>query len=141
MAGSECARFCTSCGLNVYNLSAMTREEAEALILQKEGRLCVRFFQRDDGTVMTTDCPVGVRAWYVRLRVVVAFAATLLLLALGLTGRSAPGRRNDSWIMKIEPIRTIVEWIQPPGKPPTNPPCIMGKMDDRAFQQQNPQVQ
>src|SRR5436190_22093746 len=59
MFGSERKRFCGDCKLNVYNLSDMTRREAEALIQDHEGRLCVRFFRRADGTVLTADCPVG----------------------------------------------------------------------------------
>ena len=56
------ARFCGSCEKNVYDLSAMTRADAMALIERHEGRCCVRFYQRVDGTVLTEDCPVGVRA-------------------------------------------------------------------------------
>ena len=41
-------------------------EEAERLIAEREGRLCVRFYQRTDGTVLTADCEVGVRRRRVR---------------------------------------------------------------------------
>src|ERR1044071_10203795 len=50
MYGNARVRFCPQCSLNVYNLSAMSKEEAERLILQTEGRLCVRFYRRKDGT-------------------------------------------------------------------------------------------
>ena len=40
-------------------VEAMTEEEALKLVEEREGRLCVRFYQRRDGTVLTTDCPVG----------------------------------------------------------------------------------
>src|SRR5262245_3088417 len=46
MSGDEQVRFCGECGKHVYNLSRMTREEGEALVRQKEGRLCVRFYRR-----------------------------------------------------------------------------------------------
>lgn len=59
MYGDNRKRFCSDCKLNVYNLSGMTKDEAERLIQNAEGRLCVRFFQRPDGTVLTADCPVG----------------------------------------------------------------------------------
>jgi hypothetical protein len=42
-------------------LSALTTSEAEALIREKEGNLCARLYLRDDDTVITADCPVGVR--------------------------------------------------------------------------------
>jgi hypothetical protein len=63
MQGDERRRFCEQCKLHVHNLSAMTRDEAEALLLSAaSGRVCTRFFRRADGTVLTRDCPVGVRA-------------------------------------------------------------------------------
>jgi hypothetical protein len=62
MMGDERARFCGACSLNVYNLSAMTRSEAETLIARSEGRLCVKFYRRRDGSIITRDCPVGLHA-------------------------------------------------------------------------------
>ena len=60
MTGDEQVRHCGSCDKNVYNLSGMTREEAETLIIAKQGKLCVRYFQRKDGTILTKDCAVGI---------------------------------------------------------------------------------
>lgn len=62
MVGDERQRHCSDCKLNVYNLSGMTRNEAEKLLLDSEGSLCVRFYRRSDGTILTKDCPVGWRA-------------------------------------------------------------------------------
>jgi hypothetical protein len=59
MIGDERKRFCGSCNLNVYNLSGMSQTDAESLLMNSEGRICVRFFRRADGTVLTKDCPVG----------------------------------------------------------------------------------
>ncbi|HVJ88464.1 MAG TPA: hypothetical protein VM580_01595 [Labilithrix sp.] len=62
MLGDERVRFCMSCEKHVYNISAMPREEAERLLAERLGKdLCVRFYRRADGTVMTEDCPVGVK--------------------------------------------------------------------------------
>jgi len=83
MTGDEQARFCGSCRKNVYNLSSMTREAAEALVRSKEGDLCVRFFRRTDGTILTADCPVGVRRKRVQL---VAAAGAVTALAAGAVG-------------------------------------------------------
>ncbi|TAK28274.1 MAG: hypothetical protein EPO40_14500 [Myxococcaceae bacterium] len=80
MTGDEQSRFCGSCRKNVYNLSAMTREAAEALVRSKEGDLCVRYFRRTDGTILTADCPVGVRRKRVQL---VAAAGAVTALAAG----------------------------------------------------------
>src|SRR6516165_4128226 len=62
MSGDDRVRHCQEGKLNVYNLSDMTRAEAEQLITSREGRLCVRFFRRADGTILTRDCPRGLRA-------------------------------------------------------------------------------
>jgi hypothetical protein len=72
MEGGDRVRFCKECRLNVYNLSEMSRQEAEWLVRNREGRLCVRFFRRRDGTLLTRDCPVGFRA---RVRRYLAMAA------------------------------------------------------------------
>lgn len=62
MVGDERVRFCLSCDKNVYNLSSMNRDDAEALLRERLGNdLCVRFYQRADGTILTQDCPTGVR--------------------------------------------------------------------------------
>src|SRR5262249_26122451 len=50
------------CKLNVYNLSEMTPAEAERLIARREGRLCVHYYCRADGTILTRNCPRGLRA-------------------------------------------------------------------------------
>jgi hypothetical protein len=97
MEGDERVRFCDACRLHVYNLSAMDVEEAAELISARTEGLCVRFYRRRDGTVLTQDCPVGLRAAVRRrlqwLRAAVAAGAGVLLAAL--TSR-VPGttRRN-----------------------------------------------
>ena len=62
MYGGDRVRFCGQCNQNVYNLSAMSREQAEDLIRRKEGHLCVRYYRRRDGTIITNNCPVGLQA-------------------------------------------------------------------------------
>jgi len=83
MIGSEQMRFCGQCNLNVYNLSGMTKDEAESLIARNEGRLCVRFYRRADGSIITRDCPVGLRAIRDRVSYLTkaVIAATLTFLA------------------------------------------------------------
>jgi hypothetical protein len=61
MIGDARVRFCGQCQKNVYNLSNMTRREAERLVANKEGSMCVRFYKRADGTVITANCPIGLR--------------------------------------------------------------------------------
>jgi hypothetical protein len=80
MVGDDKVRFCGTCQKNVYNLSELTREEAEALILEKEGNLCGRYYQRQDGTILTKDCAVGISQRRKR-RLLAAGAAGLLASA------------------------------------------------------------
>ncbi len=62
MVGDERVRFCLGCEKNVYNLSSLPREDAEALLQARLGNdLCIRFYERKDGTILTQDCPVGVK--------------------------------------------------------------------------------
>ena len=84
MFGTERVRLCEQCHLNVYNLSEMSRVEADRLINQAEGRLCVRFYRRRDGSIITQNCPVGLRAIKRRLsRVATAGASFVLSLMAG----------------------------------------------------------
>ncbi|HEY0171102.1 MAG TPA: carboxypeptidase-like regulatory domain-containing protein [Pyrinomonadaceae bacterium] len=62
MEGDGRVRFCRLCDLHVYNFSELTRAEAESLVARTEGRLCARLYRRADGTVLTKDCPKGLRA-------------------------------------------------------------------------------
>ena len=87
MYGDDRSRYCGECRLNVYNISGMTRVEAERLIASKEGRLCVRFYRRADGTVLTKDCPVGLAA--VRRRVARVASAVAGFVFGILTGTGA----------------------------------------------------
>jgi hypothetical protein len=79
MIGDERVRFCGQCELNVYNLAALTKAQAENLIVRTEGRLCVRFYRRRDGSILTQDCPVGLRALRQRMSRIRRAVASMLL--------------------------------------------------------------
>jgi hypothetical protein len=94
-------RYCGECRLNVYNLSDMTADRAEALLREHEGkRLCVAFFRRTDGTVLTQDCPVGLKiarrkAVVQRARMVVSLSVAISsLIVPTLTGASPNGKQK-----------------------------------------------
>ena len=98
MIGDERRRFCGSCNLNVYNLSEMTRAEAENLLINSEGRLCARFYKRVDGTVLTKDCPVGWQLLKKRASKTAAAFASLIfgvLTSLGLTALFNQSNRGE----------------------------------------------
>jgi hypothetical protein len=115
MAGDARVRFCGKCEKNVYNVSAMTRDEAEALIRDKEGRLCIRMYQRKDGTVITADCPVGVRRARLRHRVwatVSGFAASAALAFGVFAGRARADLAVDGKSHKQPPCPTQPTHVQ-----------------------------
>ena len=57
MFGNDRVRFCEHCNLHVTNLSTLTRQEAVRLVARSEGRLCIRFIRRADGSVLTKHVP------------------------------------------------------------------------------------
>lgn len=83
MSGDNRKRFCGECKLNVFNLSGMSQTEAENLLIESEGRVCVRFYRRQDGTVLTQDCPVG---WAKIKRNLSRAATAVFSLIIGLFG-------------------------------------------------------
>jgi hypothetical protein len=101
MDGDERVRFCRECNRNVFNLSEMTEREARTIVREREGRLCVRFYQRRDGTVLTSDCPVGAKRSF--LRAAAGTALSVFGLAAGITKLSACGSAQGD--------------VAPPGEP------------------------
>lgn len=131
MSGDERMRACGQCNKNVYNLSNMTRDEAEALIIAKEGKLCVRYFQRIDGTIILKDCEVGVSKRRKR-RLIAAGAAALLAgggaTALFLRTKAkgvAEDRRAIAGGISIDPIEVKGEVAMPEPAPPPPPPPVV----------------
>jgi hypothetical protein len=117
MRGDERVRFCQHCRLNVYNLSAMEPEDAEALVREKEGRLCVRYYARPDGKMLAKDCPVGL--WAVR-RMMAAKLGALAAAFLALFG------------LRVRPMLPMGRMaIQPAGAARQAPPSPPAKTTAR----------
>ena len=124
MVGDDRVRHCATCDKDVFNLSSMTRDEAEALVVATAGNLCARYYQRKDGTILLADCAVGVAQK--RKRNVVAAGAALLLLGGGgiaawLKARQSPavstmgaiGFSDDESVQ----MRVHAEELEPPPPP------------------------
>lgn len=146
MAGDDRVRFCGQCRLNVYNLSEMTRADATRFMQNRESRTCIRFYRRADGTVLTRDCPVGLRA--VRRRIarmaaaIVAVCGAMMAGTLFAWSGSMNGRRTTNASSAVSsPKTTFLQWLAPPptwtavqgGCPPppspsVTPQIVLGKM-------------
>jgi Carboxypeptidase regulatory-like domain len=94
MTGDDRVRYCQECKLDVYNLSDMNRAEAEHLISSREGRLCVRFYRRADGTILTRDCPKGLRALTARVSRIAAAVLSAMMTVTPVLGQS-PAKANS----------------------------------------------
>ena len=113
MRGDERVRFCHLCSLNVYNLSAMTRREAERLVTSAEGRLCIRFYRRADGTMLTQSCPVGLRALKRRVSRIgsATFAAVIsFFVGVGIAPQKKYPVPEPSYVEQPAPIETEPEY-------------------------------
>lgn len=121
MVGNERVRHCGSCRKNVFNLSALTRDAATQLVRETEGDLCVRFFKRSDGTILTSDCSVGVRR---TKRNVLIAAGAVVTLAVGAYGAFRMTRSHEPEEHMTEylggapmPEPVSVERVAPPPPP------------------------
>lgn len=81
MVGDERERFCNQCTLNVYNISSMSKSDAEEFLsLRTQGRVCVQFYKRKDGTIITDNCPKGLRVIRDKTRKMFQAASAFLTL-------------------------------------------------------------
>lgn len=128
MYGTDRKRFCGQCKLNVYNLSAMTRDEAESLIMNSEGRLCARFYRRPDGTIITKDCPVGLQAVRKKVRKFWSATASLIVALFAGIGFASlvSNDESDAVMGDIAIERSYGEPLM--GNVMTEDPAVMGEI-------------
>jgi hypothetical protein len=103
MTGDDRVRYCGQCKLSVYNLTKSSRAETEQFISAREGNVCVRIYQRGDGTVLAQDCPDGRRRLFIRQAVglaAVLFVSVVLWILLKDLDRS----HLPDW------LQTVLHW-------------------------------
>ncbi len=149
MRGDDRKRFCDKCRLHVFDISAMSRPEAEALLATRltgggnapgADRLCVRFARRPDGTVVTEDCGPVRRAIRRRAIAVRTAAASIFAMFFPLAACSQPAPTIDVQGTPLAPPERLagevelgdycppemgkvrVEPPTPAGEPPVTPP-------------------
>lgn len=138
MTGDDLTRLCAGCNLHIHNLTSMTSDEAETFLRDRVGsspigkpRVCIRFFRRADGTILTRDCPVGLALWRKRVGWAIGrVAAACVFLATG--GYLASSHQREGLthrLRAVQPFRTVCEWFNPtvrPILPPPVPPPFSG---------------
>jgi hypothetical protein len=128
MRGDGRVRHCGQCRQNVYNIAAFSRPEAERLIAEKEGRLCLRIFRRPDGTVITDDCRARLRA--ARRRGWLVFAGALLVVLWAQIAAQLVGLTGLRRLVSGGPTRSATplagELAPPPPASPVLPIPTMG---------------
>jgi hypothetical protein len=95
MSGDDRVRFCGSCSKNVYNISDLSRADAEAFLQANGVSKCISLYRRKDGTIITDDCPVGLRKIRDRARAIARFAASIVGICLSFAAASA--REPSKW--------------------------------------------
>jgi len=123
MEGNEKARHCGDCDLDVYDLSAMTRTEAEDFIASHQGvdRLCLRLLRRADGTILTSDCPIARRSGILRGVGLTAALASALLIVLGFFEGSNGHIARALGLTKPTTLGSVVMGGVCPPSPPSTP--------------------
>jgi hypothetical protein len=106
MIGNDQVRFCEHCSLDVHNLSQMTRAQAERLVAQSNGRLCVRYHRSSTGQPLTL--PVGQKLHGISRRVsriaAGAFTATLSVTSAVAQGSASYRSGNANPANETQPV-------------------------------------
>lgn len=124
MSGDDKVRHCSGCSRNVYNLSAMSDSEAESFLQVNGSSQCLTFYRRSDGTVMTDNCPRGLKAIRDRIklwsRVAAGFLASMVTLGVSAAAQQSSERvqkslQNQQKTSHPAPGVGGAVWIAPPG--------------------------
>jgi Carboxypeptidase regulatory-like domain len=113
MAGDDRVRYCPECRRNVYNFSSMTEAEVKRLVAQSEGRLCGRFYQRADGTMLAKNCPVGFRASILCATQMATAALAAVVTAIPSSANAMPhtGRTHPPLLLQIELAKPSISLV------------------------------
>jgi hypothetical protein len=128
MVGDNRSRHCAECDLTVHNFAAMTTVEVLTLIHSTDGRLCGRLYRRADGTILTSDCPVGLRlrmkrAWRRATAYAASMLAAILTIGCARSDTASVATQKIKWITEDDPPCAVpgkIVFTPPPA--PVNPP-------------------
>lgn len=107
MEGDDRVRHCQTCAKNVYNLSGMNKVEAEKVLQENEGNLCVRFYQRADGTVINDNCPVGLKIVRRPFKWLVAGFAALITSGAAIASQAGSTPSKSATLQATFDVRSL----------------------------------
>lgn len=127
MKGDDKSRHCAQCNLNVHNFEAMTTDEVLAVLQNKQGRVCARLFRREDGKILTADCPVGLALVRAKARRTaarfVAFIGAICTAGI-LWAKGSNSSQSTAHLTMLEPFATVYNKLSP--TPPVISRPVMG---------------
>lgn len=145
MSGDGAVRHCGHCDKDVHDLSALGRADAEALLRETRGKICVRMSRTADGRVVTADDRPGAapvarcgsftatklrparRTLWRRLSTGAAAAAVVLQPGACETG----GGATSAGLLNPDgerPHVTLEQLVPEIGEPPRELQMVMGRM-------------
>jgi hypothetical protein len=144
MVGDDRVRLCGSCEKNVYNFSEMSKDEVAKLLLESNYSICGQFYRRADGTILTDDCPLGLRLIRQAYRKTCKRIAAAVVFIVSIFANSSqaqaqktvPGKTGES--KKTTPANTNKSKKVTPWTPPKDlqiideKPMIRGMIAPRA---------
>jgi hypothetical protein len=86
MTGDDRTRHCQGCEKNVFDVSQLSRDEAERLLERTNGDVCVRLTRRPDGSIVTRVSDPVAPVVPIRLRRAGPVAVAAMGLMLGVSG-------------------------------------------------------
>lgn len=108
MQGDDRKRLCSGCSRHVFNVSDMTRNEANQFLEENGTTQCMIFYRRQDGTIMTDNCPVGLRKLRDKAKAFAGAAAAAVAFVLSWTSALAQSA-NDTASGAKKPARPFTQ--------------------------------
>ena len=120
LSPEERGHFCATCQTKVWDISSMTKAEADTLVREQAGDLCVSYRERADGSVIYKPEPV-VPAQRLLRRLPAAAGLSLMLAACTPTSGEKDAGPSEDKPAAAEPAAPTPE-AQPEPKPEADAP-------------------
>ena len=109
MTGDDRIRFCEHCNLNVNDLSQLTPKRVRRLVTKSNGRLCIRYQKRPDGSPIIKAVPAKLHTIGRRASRIAAGAFTATLSLSSVVAHSAPGSLRHEHVFASQHIGSSLE--------------------------------